>query len=387
MKQRTKKLVSMLIVGTMAVSMLAGCGAKKETGSDKSEKKESAKIGVLVADVSGEEAQGFRSYYENYIADNYDVEFSYTDALESAEDEKAAIEKFASQGCQAIISFSSSDRAQQIETCEKYGVYYAVASGVLDDQQYETYKTYEHFVGQVGPSNETEFEAGKDMGVYYKEAGVSKVALYGAFVPNPMHVYRVAGVLAGLGCTYGGASDMDAIVGQIFQDQTVDLSKVAGDVEVVAYLQGYGDTTTDELNAAIQKTPDAFISVGMATTFFAQSLNEAGISFSDIDSFTATNETAMKEGKLTYLSGKYSSSIGPVFALVMNAIDGNVIRDEDGNAPSISQKYLVATDVETFDKYYVSDNGDSPIYDKETLDNIIGENVTFDDVKTLVESK
>lgn len=125
MKQRTKKLVSMLIVGTMAVSMLAGCGAKKETGSDKSEKKESAKIGVLVADVSGEEAQGFRSYYENYIADNYDVEFSYTDALESAEDEKAAIEKFASQGCQAIISFSSSDRAQQIETCEKYGVYYA----------------------------------------------------------------------------------------------------------------------------------------------------------------------------------------------------------------------------------------------------------------------
>lgn len=387
MKQRTKKLVSMLIVGTMAVSMLAGCGAKKETGSDKSEKKESAKIGVLVADVSGEEAQGFRSYYENYIADNYDVEFSYTDALESAEDEKAAIEKFASQGCQAIISFSGSDRAQQIETCEKYGVYYAVASGVLDDQQYETYKTYEHFVGQVGPSNETEFEAGKDMGAYYKEEGVSKVALYGAFVPNPMHVYRVAGVLAGLGCTYGGASDMDAIVGQIFQDQTVDLSKVAGDVEVVAYLQGYGDTTTDELNAAIQKTPDAFISVGMATTFFAQSLNEAGISFSDIDSFTATNETAMKEGKLTYLSGKYSSSIGPVFALVMNAIDGNVIRDENGNAPSISQKYLVATDVETFDKYYVSDNGDSPIYDKETLDNIIGENVTFDDVKTLVESK
>ena len=387
MKQRTKKLVSMLIVGTMAVSMLAGCGAKKETGSDKSEKKESAKIGVLVADVSGEEAQGFRSYYENYIADNYDVEFSYTDALESAEDEKAAIEKFASQGCQAIISFSSSDRAQQIETCEKYGVYYAVASGVLDDQQYETYKTYEHFVGQVGPSNETEFEAGKDMGAYYKEEGVSKVALYGAFVPNPMHVYRVAGVLAGLGCTYGGASDMDAIVGQIFQDQTVDLSKVGGDVEVVAYLQGYGDTTTDELNAAIQKTPDAFISVGMATTFFAQSLNEAGISFSDIDSFRATNETAMKEGKLTYLSGKYSSSIGPVFALVMNAIDGNVIRDEDGNAPSISQKYLVATDVETFDKYYASDNGDSPTYDKETLDNIIGENVTFDDVKTLVESK
>lgn len=328
-----------------------------------------------------------RSYYENYIAGNYDVEFNYTDALQSAEDEKTAIEKFASQGCQAIISFSSNDRVQQIETCEKYGVYYAVASGVLDDAQYETYKTYEYFAGQVGPGNDTEFEAGKDMGAYYKEQGVSKVAIYGAFIPNPMHVYRVAGVLNGLGCTYGGESDMNAIAGQIFQDQTVDLSKVEGDVEVVSYLQGYGDTTTDELNAAIQKTPDAFISVGMATTFFAQSLSEAGISFSDIDSFTETNGNSMKNGTLTYLAGKYSSSIGPVFALVMNAINGNVIRDEDGNAPSISQGYLVATDSDTFDKYSVSDSGDAPIYDKETLDSIIGDNVTFEDVKTLVESK
>ena len=212
-------------------------------------------------------------------------------------------------------------------------------------------------------------------------------AMYGAFIPNPMHVYRVAGVLNGLGCTYGGESDMDAIAGQIFQDQTVDLSKVEGDVEVVSYLQGYGDTTTDELNAAIQKTPDAFISVGMATTFFAQSLSEAGISFSDIDSFTETNGNSMKNGTLTYLAGKYSSSIGPVFALVMNAINGNVIRDEDGNAPSISQGYLVATDSDTFDKYSVSDSGDAPIYDKETLDTIIGDSVTFEDVKTLVESK
>jgi hypothetical protein len=90
---------------------------------------------------------------------------------------------------------------------------------------------------------------------------------------------------------------------------------------------------------------------------------------------------------LTYLAGKYSSSIGPVFALVMNAVSGNVIRDNDGNAVSISQNYLVATDGDSFDQYYVSDSGDSPIYDKATLDTIIGSSVTFDDVKSLVESK
>ena len=385
MKKRMTKILSLLVVGAMTVATFVGCGATGK-GDDKGSS-DGAKIGVLVADVSGEEAQGFRNYYEKYIAGNYDVEFTYTDALESAEDEKAAIEKFASQGCDAIISLSSSDRAQQIETCEKYGVYYAIASGVLDNEQYETYKGYEHFVGQVGPSNETEFEAGKEMGAYFKNQGVKSVALYGAFIPNPMHVYRAAGVLVGLGCTYGGASDMDAIVGQIFADQGVTLSKVAGDTQVVAYLQGYGDTTTDELNAAIQKNPEAFISVGMATTFFTQTLNEAGIQFSDIDSFTEANGAAIKDGKLVYLAGKYSSSIGPVFALVMNAINGNVIRDDNGNAVSVSQGYLVATDGESFDSFYLSDNGANPIYSKDTLDTIIGDDVTYADVKSLIESK
>lgn len=385
MKKRMTKILSLLVAGAMTVATFVGCGSTGK-GNNKGSS-DRARIGVLVADVSGEEAQGFRNYYEKYIASNYDVEFTYTDALESAEDEKAAIEKFASQGCDAIISLSSSDRTQQIETCEKYGVYYAIASGVLDNEQYEKYKGYKHFVGQVGPSNETEFEAGKEMGAYFKNQGVKSVALYGAFIPNPMHVYRAAGVLVGLGCTYGGASDMDAIVGQIFADQGVTLSKVAGDTQVVAYLQGYGDTTTDELNAAIQKNPEAFISVGMATTFFTQTLNEAGIQFSDIDSFTEANGAAIKDGKLVYLAGKYSSSIGPVFALVMNAINGNVIRDDNGNAVSVSQGYLVATDGKSFDSFYLSDNGSNPIYNKDTLDSIIGDDVTYADVKTLIESK
>lgn len=389
MKKRLKKITGMLLTGALTMGLLAGCGSGSESEGNKSEggNQDPVKIGVLVADVSGEEAQGFRAYYENYIAENYNVEFEYTDALEDASGEKAAIEKFASQGCDAVISFSSSDRAMQIETCEEYGVYYAIASGVLDEEQYETYKGYEHFVGQVGPSNEVEFETGKAMGEYYREQGVENVAVYGAFIPNPMHVYRVAGVIAGLGDTYGGSADMNEMVGQIFADQTVDLTKIAGDVNVVAYLQGYGDTTTDEINAAIQKSPDALLSVGMATTFFTQTLNEAGIPFGDIDSFTEANGEAIKNGELTYLAGKYSSSIGPVFALVMNAVEGNVIRDAEGNAASVSQNYFVATDGETFDEYYVQDNGDNPIYDKETLDTIIGEDVTYDDVAALVESK
>ena len=403
MKRTMKKMVSLGLVAAISLTMLVGCGNSKETAdntasdntandtSDTSVKEETktaenAKIGVLVQDVSGEEALGFRTYYEDYVANQYGVTFTYTDELTDAASEKSAIEKFASQGYQGVISFSSNDRALQIETCESNQIYYAVAAGMLDDQ-YEQYKGNEYFLGQVGPSMETEYQAGVDMGKFFADKGIKTVAMYGAFIPNPMHVYRVAGVLSGLGLSYDGSTDEAEVVGKIFADQGVDPSKVSGDIEMVAYLQGYGDTTTDEINAAIQAAPDAFISVGMATTFFTQQLNAAGIEFSDIDSFTKSNGEAITSGKLVYLAGKYSSSVGPAFALIMNAINGNIVRDADGNAVSISQNYQVATDEATFDEFYKTDNGDNPIYNKETLDKIIGDSVTCDDITKLVESK
>ena len=379
-----------LILALVMVLTLAACGgsstdSEAQTPADESGK--TVKIGVLVSDVSGEEALGFRAYYEDYIAKNYNVTFTYTEQLEDAAAEKAAIEKFAAQGYDAILSLAASDRATQIETCEANGLYYAVVSGMLDDAQFEQYKGSEHFVGQIGPSMDTEYEAGYAMGQYFAQQGVKTVGIYGAFIPNPMHVYRTAGVLAGLGCTYGGASDKDGIAGQLFGDQGVDMSKVAcGDIQIVGYFQGFGDTTFDELFAIIGQQPDAFLSVGMATTFFADSLNGANIPYSDIDSFTSGNAANMADGTLTYLAGKYSSSIGPIFAATLNAVNGNPIRDGEGNAISISQSYLVATDSATFDSIFNGDKGDSPIFSKDVLDTVIGA-VSYDDFVKLVESK
>ena len=383
-----------LILALVMVLALAACGSSAPAGSAPAATNDAPaasdkpiKIGVLVADVSGEEALGFRAYYEEYIAKNYNVTFTYTEQLEDAAAEKAAIEKFAAQGYDAILSLSSSDRATQIETAAANKLYYAVASGMLDDQQFEQFKSNEYFVGQIGPSMDTEFEAGYAMGKYFADQGVKTVGMYGAFIPNPMHVYRAAGVLAGIGATYGGASDKDAIVGQIFGDQGIDMSKVeCGDTKLIGYFQGFGDTTFDELFAIVGQQPEAFISVGMATTFFAEALNGAKIPYSDIDSFTSGNAANMADGTLVYLAGKYSSSVGPIFAAVVNAVNGNPVRDAEGNALSISQSYLVATDSATFDSIFNGDKGDSPIFSKDVLDTVIGE-VSYDEFVKLVESK
>ena len=88
MKRTMKKMVSLGLVAAISLTMLVGCGNSKETAdntasdntandtSDTSVKEETktaenAKIGVLVQDVSGEEALGFRTYYEDYVANQY----------------------------------------------------------------------------------------------------------------------------------------------------------------------------------------------------------------------------------------------------------------------------------------------------------------------------
>lgn len=371
-----KKIIALLLVLAMALSLVA-CGKTEGKANDGP-----IKIGVLVADVSGEEALAFRAYYENYLAPYYNVTLEYTEQLTDAAAEKAAIESFAAKGFQAVISLSGSDRATQLETCAQYGLYYAIASG-MEDTLYETYKDNEYFVGQIGPSMTTEYEAGVAMGQHFKEQGVKKVAIYGAFCPNPMHVYRLAGTLVGLGLTYNGASDMESVAGQLYAG--FDINAVSGDVQIVAYMAGYTDTLYDELYAAIALEPDAFISVGMATTFFASILNENNIPYSDIDSFTSSNGTNIQEGTLVYLAGKYASSVGPIFAAVINAVRGNGIRTAEGYALSVNQGYLVATDADSFEAYYTADQGEHPIISTELLDTIIGADVTYDAFVSFVE--
>ncbi len=390
MKILQKKAVVSLLALSSALG-LAACGSNESAGNGFPTvgDNDKAKIGVLVSDTNGDEAKAFRNYYENYIGKNYNVTFTYTEALSDASGERSEIEKFAAQGYQAIISLSSNDRAMQIEACQQNKIYYAVASGVLEDDQYTKYASYDCFLGQIGPDMTTEYNAGKAMGEYYKnEVKVSSVALYGAFIPNPMHVYRVAGTLAGLGLTYNGSSDMATVTGQLFRDQTVDLTKVAGDVSLKAYVQGFNpDTVYTEVSGAIANGVDAFLSVGMATTFFSSVFSSANVNYSDIDSFTSGNVAQMSQngGKLTYLAGKYASSIGPVFALVYNAVHGNVIKD-DGRAISLGQGYGVATDATTASKYQTADSGDNPIINKTLLDTIIGKDATYSSFKTFVET-
>ena len=75
---------------------------------------------------------------------------------------------------------------------------------------------------------------------------------------------------------------------------------------------------------------------------------------------------------LDYLAGKFSASIGPVFAATYRATLGAPIRTEEGNALALSQGYWVATSAEEFQEFYAVDSSkDAPAYTKDMLDTLL----------------
>ncbi len=402
-----KKFWALLLTTAMAISMLAGCGSKEknetegETGTpteavggevqDTSDDGQAAaeldmsktvKIGILVSDATSAEALAFRNYYTEYIQKQYNVELIYSDELTDAAGETSAIDTFITNNCKAIISFSSFDRAAQIEQCEGAGVYYAVATGTLTEEEYETYKGYEHYVGAIGPSLDVEFETGYQMAKHYLDQGMTNFAIFGGAIPyyTEMHIYRAAGMLTamveagGEGANYKGATDAGGIIGQIFADGEVTTGAI-GTINVLGYVGGYDmDDAWFGKCAQMAQTPDlqVILAVGNGSDFFGTAIAGTDVKIASVDAYASSYGEAMEAGMLDYLAGKFSASIGPVFIATYRAVLGSPVRTPEGNALALSQGYWIAESADDFNTYYAVDSSvEAPAYTKELLDTLL----------------
>ena len=353
------------------------------------------KIGVLVSDATSSEALAFRAYYTEYIAKAYGVEFIYSDELTDAAGEKSAIDNFIVNNCKAVISFSSFDRPSQIDQCDAAGIYYAVATGTLSDEQYNEYKDYETYVGAIGPSNQIEFQAGYDMAAYYIDQGMTKFGMFGGAVPyyNDMHIYRAAGMLAamvekgGEGANYKGADNAGAIIGQIYADGSIEPCTI-GSLELAAYVGGYdfNDAWFGKLAQMVgTEGIQAILTVGSGVDVLGGFISGSGVKLATVDRFTPAMKEAMDNGILDYMAGKFAASIGPIFAATLNAVNGQPIRDGEGNALALGQGYWVATSAEQFAEYSAVDSSmTDPAYTKEILDQYAAAGVSYDDFAEFV---
>ena len=127
-----------LILAAVAVALcMGGCGGSaSKTGNQEEEtaragaEKDLYKIGVAVYDVTDDEVGAFRDYLTGYIKECFpEVDFRYSYAIRSLEDEMKFLKDVCAEGADGIMSFITYDLEKEVAYCESQGVYYMLASG------------------------------------------------------------------------------------------------------------------------------------------------------------------------------------------------------------------------------------------------------------------
>ena len=191
----------------------------------------------------------------------------------------------------------------------------------------------------------------------------------------------------GEGANYKGANNAGAIIGQIYADGGIDTGAI-GNLELAAYVGGYdfNDAWFGKLAQMVgTEGIQAILTVGSGVDVLGGFIAGSGVKLATVDSFTPAMKDAMDNGILDYMAGKFAASIGPIFAATLNAVNGQPIRNSDGNALALGQGYWVATNSDQFAEYSAVDSSlTDPAYTKQILDQYAAPGVNYEDFAAFV---
>lgn len=366
-----------------------GNNGTEEAAGDTTEETESYKIGVQIHDATDSEIVAFQEYYEDYIQEQYNVEFLFSSTIATAEEERTSAENFINQGVEAIISFSDSDRPSIINMTEDAGIYYAVGAGTLADEQYDEFKNNEYYVGSIGPSLDEEEQVGYDMARHYIDQGYTNYLIYGGgydFVD--MHKMRTDGMIRALeeeGVVYTAGENGSL---GTFESDTFTINTISGFPDDSGAFFG---TVSERVG---EEGLEVILTAALGVEFFGTSLaqSDSDIKMGTVASFNEAYYEGFNAGQVDYLAGKFSSSIGPIFTAVHNSVlgDKDVVRTADDSAFRIDQGYWIADSLERFNEMYeLSNDTENPAYDKGLLDEIIkhyNPDMTYETFESFVQS-
>lgn len=354
----------MLIGLVLLMVLFAGFTAQAEENSGGNE---TYKIGIAVYSQDSQEMMMFMNYYRDYLAAGFQVQFYFSDAIQTPEEENAFITAVKEQGAQGVISFCGYDLPGTVKVCEENEIYYVLGSSVVSDENYDAVKDNPWFLGSIGPNPDALYQSGCDMAEFFigKEAKSYVIMTGGASRGNASHAVRVKGMLDVLEEKAGLVLESDAET-VAASEENVTLTSEDGSVSVILcpdYTEG--GNGLQNLEAAFSEgSCDALMSAFHASTYLdriaaKESEQGSNIMVGAIDSFTEANFEAIKEkdafgnASIDYVQGKYGSMAGPAFAMLYNAMTGHSeANTADGNAVRLYQEFWKATSREEYIELY-----------------------------------
>lgn len=366
MKRRFFRLLCLAVLAAGLLGALAGCTQAKADADAEAERRQV--IGVAVYSYTDDEVNMFRQYYKNYIESNFPVVFVYSEEIRSAADEQEFIRQARAEGAEGIISFITYDLPAAVELCRHNDMYFMLGSGTVSEADFAAVAQEPYFLGVIGPDKEDEYQTGGDMARHFAVAadGAAEdapnyvIIAGGAAQGNAMHSYRAEGMLDALADVYGWAYSLP--VEEILRaDAPLQLN------EHVYYYPGYVRTEqfiTDFADYLVAGDIDVVLDVMTAADFLpaigqAESTLNRDIKLGAVDCFSERNYQAFcQDGSLDYLAGKYASMIGPAFAAMFNALQGDAgFMRADGQAFRLHQGFWLAGDAAAFAELYACTQG------------------------------
>ena len=386
-----RKNVFMLIILTLCL-LFSGCSGE-QTGKKGSEKNQNPENRIIIAvatyDRQDPEVRAFQNYYENYISECFPVDFLYPGSISSAEDEADFVDRVITAGAKGIISFITYDLESTLETCEKSGVYYMMGSGSIPKEDFEKVKTNPYFLGVIGPSEEMERNAGADMTSFFmkKQAEADTPSGYlvlsgGTKYNNSMHTYRTEAMLETLGFSPAQAAVTEPAVLENENGKVCIIPGYPQEEAAVSALK-------EQLNTGEYSVILSCCTVVNLLDTIKEARETTGIDIQTgtVDCFTSENLDAVHDGLLQYVTGKYSSLLGPSFAVMYNAVTGHadLYRNEDGTAFSIAQGFWTADSPEAYEELYGLTTGIYVnAYNADDLSKVINEITPDADMEDLI---
>ena len=395
-----KKLIAIMLILLLALGAGACSSGNQETetpadsdnsGSEQVENQAEHTIAVLVYDRTDEEVLSFKDYLENYIAGAFDVKFLYSESISSQEDAMKFLENAADYGAEGVMSFNSYDLKKEVEFCKDKGMYFMMASGTVTDEAFKSVEDNEYFLGTVGPGDEMEYMAGVNLanaGLSFTDKKESVFILSGgSAIGNEMHRLRTVGLLEkyenAYGVQFSKKPEEIAASEDIFEEESKDLK--------ICVCPGYL-SVPELLERAKEKYESGDYNVVLGVLPVTRLLSEIkGAKLGIVDCYSQTNQSLFSTGELNFVTGKYSSIIGPSFAAMYNAITGHADEFRDnGKAFRIKQGFWSSDSREDFDeKYSIASSIEKCAYNYEDLQKVIKKytpDATLDDLTRLAEA-
>lgn len=323
----------------------AGDAAEGEVAAitlDGSWPEETVKIGFIGYDSTAEQQIAIQDYFD-YLSEYYNIEIMYSEDLADAEGELNFIADCAAAGCKGIVGYYNEAKEQSAITAADYGMYYWGGFGG-DKDSYNAVKDNEYYLGGY-TLGEAEYEAGRSIALALAEQGRKKVVLCsgGASMGVPMFVNRKEGFMAGVEEANANGAEM----------------------EVVYEVEGWPgtDAFTAAQTSVMGMDIDAIASTFDVAMWF-QLVMESGkadaISLACVGAVSDTYYDFTNSGLVTCIVYDNPEVVfGNAIPMILNAVSGNKLVNEDGSAILFPVERWTITNAEQFNAVYdIHDAGD-----------------------------